>query len=240
MGGGLPRPLSCWECALSTASQAPAQGRPGAEPRGPWGLTLDLRLVLHQMPLRGADQDVTHVGQAGGGGAGSFPPVSPGNVSVPFLCCEAAPYPVQGACSLCGKAATWEWASSRGLVPPLAPLARLGVAVGARKQQPFFGCGGGGPLPAGVTEPRAGRISAPGLGEGVAPQAHAQWAGPSSCAAPISRGWAVRPPAPLGVPQAPGGELRHEGPLHLRQGQVPDPRLQMQSVRQAGVRGPGG
>ncbi|XP_032348383.1 cysteine-rich DPF motif domain-containing protein 1 isoform X10 [Camelus ferus] len=41
-------------------------------------------------------------------------------------------------------------------------------------------------------------------------------------------------------PWPPGGELRHEGPLHRGQGQIPDPRLQMQFVRQAGVRGPGG
>nr|XP_045376510.1 cysteine-rich DPF motif domain-containing protein 1 isoform X5 [Camelus bactrianus] len=40
-------------------------------------------------------------------------------------------------------------------------------------------------------------------------------------------------------PWPPGGELRHEGPLHRGQGQIPDPRLQMQFVRQAGVRGPG-
>ncbi|XP_047597302.1 cysteine-rich DPF motif domain-containing protein 1 isoform X1 [Lutra lutra] len=40
--------------------------------------------------------------------------------------------------------------------------------------------------------------------------------------------------------QPPGGELRPEGPVHLRQGQVPGPRLQVQCVQPAGVRGPGG
>ncbi|XP_044084084.1 cysteine-rich DPF motif domain-containing protein 1 isoform X2 [Neovison vison] len=40
------------------------------------------------------------------------------------------------------------------------------------------------------------------------------------------------------VLQPPGGELRHEGPVHLRQGQVPGPRLQVQCVQPAGVRGP--
>ncbi|XP_047597303.1 cysteine-rich DPF motif domain-containing protein 1 isoform X2 [Lutra lutra] len=39
--------------------------------------------------------------------------------------------------------------------------------------------------------------------------------------------------------QPPGGELRPEGPVHLRQGQVPGPRLQVQCVQPAGVRGPG-
>lgn len=61
--------------ALVLLGVRPEHGFPGTCPgkawsraTGPWGLTLDLRLVLHQMPLRGADQDLTHVGQAGGGG----------------------------------------------------------------------------------------------------------------------------------------------------------------------------
>ncbi|KAM9674037.1 cysteine-rich DPF motif domain-containing protein 1 isoform 4-T4 [Trichechus inunguis] len=49
--------------------------------------------------------------------------------------------------------------------------------------------------------------------------------------APGSRESALSPP--------PGGELRPEGPLHRRQGQVPGPWLTMQCVQQAGVRGPG-
>nr|XP_012612518.1 cysteine-rich DPF motif domain-containing protein 1 isoform X1 [Microcebus murinus] len=40
-------------------------------------------------------------------------------------------------------------------------------------------------------------------------------------------------------PWPPGGKLRHEGSLHLGQGQVPGPRLALQFVQQAGVRGPG-
>ncbi|XP_069442273.1 cysteine-rich DPF motif domain-containing protein 1 isoform X1 [Ovis canadensis] len=50
-------------------------------------------------------------------------------------------------------------------------------------------------------------------------------------------GWAFPPPLP--VLQPPGGELRDEGPLHPRQGQIPDRRLEVQHVQQAGVCGPG-
>ncbi|XP_009436888.1 cysteine-rich DPF motif domain-containing protein 1 isoform X3 [Pan troglodytes] len=39
--------------------------------------------------------------------------------------------------------------------------------------------------------------------------------------------------------QPPGGKLCHEGSLHLRQGQIPGPRLVLQFVQQAGVCGPG-
>lgn len=46
--------------------------------------------------------------------------------------------------------------------------------------------------------------------------------------------------ASLAALQPSGGELCHEGPLHLGQGQVPDPRLAVQRVQQAGVCGPGG
>lgn len=45
--------------------------------------------------------------------------------------------------------------------------------------------------------------------------------------------------ASLTVLQPAGGELRHEGPLHLGQGQIPDPRLAVQRMQQAGVCGPG-
>lgn len=48
-----------------------------------------------------------------------------------------------------------------------------------------------------------------------------------------------RPLASLTVLQPPGGELCHEGPLHLGQRQIPDPRLEMQFMQQAGVCGPG-
>ncbi|XP_030671222.1 cysteine-rich DPF motif domain-containing protein 1 isoform X1 [Nomascus leucogenys] len=47
-----------------------------------------------------------------------------------------------------------------------------------------------------------------------------------------------KPPNTQSMP--PGGKLCHEGSLHLRQGQIPGPRLALQFVQQAGVCGPGG
>ncbi|KAM7114564.1 cysteine-rich DPF motif domain-containing protein 1 isoform 5-T11 [Molossus nigricans] len=47
-------------------------------------------------------------------------------------------------------------------------------------------------------------------------------------------GPACVPARPHSVPQPPGGELRHEGPLHPRQGRVPDPGLQVQRLQPAG------
>eukprot|EP00074_Homo_sapiens_P072955 XP_011528266.1 cysteine-rich DPF motif domain-containing protein 1 isoform X3 [Homo sapiens] len=47
-----------------------------------------------------------------------------------------------------------------------------------------------------------------------------------------------KPPNTQSMP--PGGKLCHEGSLHLRQGQIPGPRLVLQFVQQAGVCGPGG
>eukprot|EP00074_Homo_sapiens_P072954 XP_011528265.1 cysteine-rich DPF motif domain-containing protein 1 isoform X2 [Homo sapiens] len=45
-----------------------------------------------------------------------------------------------------------------------------------------------------------------------------------------------KPPNTQSMP--PGGKLCHEGSLHLRQGQIPGPRLVLQFVQQAGVCGP--
>ena len=137
----------------------------------------------------------------------------------------------------------------RGLVPAPSPI--LLSQVGSQR---FSGPRRSGALSAAVAEPGAGLVSVPawplcssllllgGTG-GPAPPAMSgpsgrPLGGPCSCRVPVSRGWAFPPPLP--VLQPPGGELRDEGPLHPRQGQIPGRRLEVQHLRQAGVCGPGG
>lgn len=103
-----------------------------------------------------------------------------------------------------------------------------------------------------VTQLRAGLIPVPALppiaclsatawwvarGPAPPPQAHTGVQAPGVCAD------AEHLSADVGftsVLQPAGGELRHEGPLYPRQGQIPDPRFQMHLMQQAGVCGPGG
>ena len=140
---------------------------------------------------------------------------------------------------------------------PARRPAESGWGLGAELQQPFFGPRRSGSFPAVDTEPGAGLISSqPGTTARLsaatcwhrgpplpAMSTHGEQV-PGRSVQPATfrqqRFGPFCPLAPLPVLQPPGGELRHEGPLHPQQGQIPDPRLEMRLMRQAGVRGPGG
>ena len=144
--------------------------------------------------------------------------------------------------------------AGRGLVPAPSPIRLSQVGSGVELPQHFPGPRRSGALLEAVAEPGAGLVSVPawplcssllllgGTGGPAPPSMRGPGGrppgGPCSCRVPISRGRAFPPPLP--VLQPPGGELRDEGPLHPRQGQIPGRRLEVQHVRQAGVCGPGG